>query len=97
MSIDTDERLRILLENARAELRRAVENYGALITQLELFERSLKSGTLNNDLLESTRNAFPAKLRPSRAAAPASDGLTETRRLLVELNHLVDLQRARRA
>lgn len=37
MSIDTNEKLRILVENARAELQGAVENYGALVGKLEVF------------------------------------------------------------
>jgi hypothetical protein len=97
MSIDTNEKLRILVENARAELQGAVENYGALVGKLEVLEQSLGSGNISDDILASTRNAFPAKLTPSRAAAPASDGLTETRKLLVELNHLVDLRRPKRS
>ncbi len=97
MSDITKEKLRTLLANARTELQSAVGSYGALLEQLSLLERSLEAGDLSDEVLGTALRAFPVRMVRVRGAAPASDGLKESRKLLVELNHLVDLRRQRRA
>jgi hypothetical protein len=75
----THERLRPLLANARTELRKEADEYGALLNQLELLQRSIDANEVSDDALKAAVRAFPAKLRPMRAGAPVGEGLKETR------------------
>ena len=85
----THEKLRSLLASARSELQKEADEYGVFLNQLELLQRSLDANVLSDDGLKAAMRAFPAKLRPMRAGAPAGEGLKETRRLWEELNHIV--------
>src|SRR5262249_27024219 len=89
MTEPTHEKLRLLLPGARRELQKEANEYGALLNQLELLQRSLDANELSDKLLELVLHAFPAKVKPMRAGAPAGAGLKETRKLWEELNHIV--------
>ena len=86
--------LKSLLASANAELKKDVTKHSVLLSRLEILERSIDTGELSHDLLVSTRDEFPANLRPMRAGTPAGEGLKETRKLWDELNHLVKSQQA---
>ncbi len=89
METTTHTRLCSLLANAKTELQKDADEYGALLKQLELLQRALDAHEAPDEALKATVRAFPAKLRPLRAGAPAGEGLKETRRLWEELNHIV--------
>ena len=83
------ERLQGLLASTRTELQKQPTGYIALLGHLEILERSLDDHPPDISLVQSVLNAFPAGLRPTRAATPSSKGLKEARLLWVELNHIV--------
>jgi hypothetical protein len=83
------ERLQTLVANATLELREGADDYCRLLTQLNLLQRSLGANELPVEVLRSVLRAFPAKLRPTRAGAPAGRGLKETRKLWAEVNRIV--------
>ncbi len=80
---------RLLVANAKSELLKEAGRYRALLNYLELLQRSIDTGEFSDELLESTRDAFPPNLRPMRAATPAGDGLKQSRALWNEINQMV--------
>ena len=86
----THERLRILIANARQELRGEGGSHGGLLDQLDVLDRSLGATDPSVELLSSTLRAFPAKQTRTRGGVPAGLGLKETRRLWEELNRIVE-------
>ena len=89
MQTTTHEKLRSLLAGARIELEMQADEYDDLLKQLELLQRSLGADEVSEEGLLAAARAFPAKLRPMRAGAPAGEGLKETRKLWEELNHII--------
>jgi hypothetical protein len=89
MQTPTHENLRSLLPRARSELQKESNEYSAFLNELEFLQRSIDANDLPVEMLERLLRAFPAKLKPMRAGAPAGAGLKETRRLWEELNHIV--------
>ncbi len=89
MQTTTHEKLRSLLASAKIELQKEADKYGALLNQLEILQRSLEANEASEEALSAAMRAFPAKLRPMRAGAPAGEGLKETRKLWEKLNHIV--------
>jgi len=89
MQTTTHEKLRSLLASAKIELKKEADEYDALLNQLELLQRSLDANEASEEGLSAAMRAFPAKLRPMRAGAPAGEGLKETRKLWEELNRIV--------
>jgi len=85
----THEKLRSLLASARVELQQEADEYGTLLNQLELLKHSLDANEPSDEELKAAMRAFPGKLRPMRAGAPAGDGLKDTRKLWEALNHIV--------
>jgi hypothetical protein len=82
-------KLRLLLANTEAELHKNSDKYSALMIQLAVLDRSLAAGNLDYELIKVTLAAFPARIKPSRAARPADETLKETKTLWEELNRIV--------
>ena len=92
MQSQTYEKLRCLLASAKMELQKGTDEYATLQNQLGILQRSLDEDDVSDDVLRAAVRAFPAKLRPMRAGAPAGEGLKETRKLWEELNHIIRSQ-----
>lgn len=89
--MDTTTRVRLysLVESAKTELQKNADEYGAVVKQLGVLRRALDANEDSDEALKAALRAFPAKLRPMRAGAPAGGGLKETRKLWEELNQIV--------
>jgi len=90
MSPAAHKKLALLLERTRIELQKETVEFRELLNKVMLLERSLKSGEVSSELIESTLDTFPPTLTPARAGTPTDDGRKVTRRLWDELNHLVE-------
>jgi len=91
MQTKTNEKLRVLLANARRELQEVADDHGGFLNQLRLIQRSVDAHEPSDEELEATLRAFPETMRPMRVrgGAPAGEGSKETRKLWEELNQLV--------
>jgi hypothetical protein len=96
MQTTTHEKLRSLLASARIELQTEADEYDGLLNQLELLQGSLDANEISEERLSAVMRAFPAKLRPMRAGAPAGEGLKETRKLWEQLNHIIQSRQPRK-
>lgn len=96
METTTHERLRSALASARIELQTEAHEYDGLLNQIELLQRSLDANEASEERVSALMRAFPAKLQPTRAGAPAGEGLKETRKLWDLLNHVIPSRQPRK-
>jgi hypothetical protein len=88
MQNEERQKLRSLIANATEELTKSAQEYRQLLQELQSLNRSLDDFP-PAEVLQSTLQAFPPPARPTRAGAPATDGLRETKLLWQELNRIV--------
>ena len=88
MPDNTKTKLRALLTQARSELSADDAEMSALLAQLDRLQRALDDPGLDYAVIADSLRAFPPRLRPTRAAVPATDRAT-ARELWVFMNNLL--------